>query len=203
MTMEVRYVVFAPDEMRSAIIAYVQSQGLAAALNEVTAVDVVGPNEAPTAVVRLQPSLGTKPINVGSPDLVAALLRYCSDRRIPIPKFADKRAELSVNGLTLVMTIDNTRGSPVVGESRIVYGDIANRATQEITTVKGELARAIARAHYAEGLIAAAEARAKAAEATRARVCALLIAVAMVPGLRGRLGRWLVKSPSVGDFARM
>jgi hypothetical protein len=191
--MEVRYIIFSPDEVRSAIISFVQKQGQAASSNDVTSVEVVGPSEAPTAMVRLQGSPAAKPIKLSEQYLVAALLLYCTDRRIPIPKQAAKRVELSVNGLTLAMTSDRTQGSPNVANHQVSYGEIANRATQRIGTVQEELARAIARADYAETLAVQAEDRARKAEAARGRSSALLTAVALVPGLRGHVGRWLVK----------
>jgi hypothetical protein len=104
--MEIRYIVFTADEMRNAVIGFVQKQGQLAAPGDVAAVELVGPNEAPSAIVKLQPALAKKPINLGAQYLVAALLLYCMDRRIPIPKQAEKKVELSVNGLTLMMTTD-------------------------------------------------------------------------------------------------
>jgi hypothetical protein len=80
---------------------------------------------------------------------------------------------------------------------------MANRATQTIGTIQEELARAIARADYAESMINQANERASKAEAARARSSSALIAVALLPGVRGRLGRWLVKLrlPSSADPA--
>jgi hypothetical protein len=190
--MEVRYIIFAQDEVRSALIEFVKKQGQVATASDVAAVEVVGPGEAPVGIVRLLAS-PAKPINLGGQYLVAALLLYCIDRRIPIPKQAAKRVELSVNGLTLTMTTDVSQGSPSVANLQVSYGEIANRATQKIGTVQEELAQALARADYAERLMAEAEAKAKRAEAARGKSSALLTAVTLVPGLRGRIGRWLVK----------
>ncbi len=151
--MEIRYIVFTADEMRNAVIGFVQKQGQLAAPGDVAAVELVGPNEAPSAIVKLQPALAKKPINLGSQYLVAALLLYCMDRRIPIPKQAEKKVELSVNGLTLMVTTDASSGSPHLAANQVSYGAMANRATQTIGTIQEELARAIARADYAESMI--------------------------------------------------
>lgn len=203
MAMEVRYIVFSPDEVRSAIISFVVKQGQAATAGEVIAVEVTGPNEAPTAIVRLQGSPTAKLVKLSEQYLVAALLLYCMDRRIPLPKQAAKRVELSVNGLTLAMTTDRSLGSPCVADQRVNYGEIANRATQMIGSVQEQLARAIARADHAEGLATQAEERARRAEAARGKSSALLTAIALVPGLRGHIGRWLVKFkfPYSDEFA--
>ena len=201
--MEVRYIVFTADEMRNAVVGFIQKQGHVASSNDVAGLELVGPNEAPSAIVKLQPALAKKPINLGAQYLVAALLLYCMDRRIPIPKQAEKKVELSVNGLTLIMTTDASSGSPHLAADQISYGDMANRATRAIGTIQEELARAIARADYAESLIGQADERASKAEAARARSSSALIAVALLPGIRGRLGRWLVKLrvPSSNDPA--
>jgi hypothetical protein len=191
--MEVRYIVFTADEMRNAVIGFIQKQGHIAATSDVAAVELVGPNEAPSAIVKLQPALAKKPIKLGAQYLIAALLLYCMDRRIPIPKQAEKKVELSVNGLTLVTTTDASSGSPQVAAGQVSYGDMANRATRTIGTIQEELARAIARADYAESLVNQANERASKAEAARARSSSALIAVALMPGIRGHLGRWLVK----------
>jgi hypothetical protein len=196
--MEVRYIIFQTDEVRSAIVSFLQKQGQAATSNDVVSVEVVGPPEAPAATVKLLTS--EKPVKLGDQYLVAALLLHCIERRIPIPKQAAKRVELSVNGLTMVLTSDRSIGSPTVGSHQVSYGEIANRATQTIGSVQEQLARALARADYAESLVAASEERARRAEAARGRSSALLTAVALVPGMRGRVGRWLVKfKPTFAD----
>jgi len=194
--MEVRYIIFNADEVRSAVISFVQKQGQAALAGDVMAVEVVGPLEAPTALVRLQASPAAEPIKLSDQYLVAALLLYCIERRIPIPKQAAKKVELTVNGLTLTLTSDRTQGAPSVASHQVTYGEIANRATQKIGTVLEELARALARADYAEKQMAQAEERARKAELARGRSSAILTAVALVPGFRGHLGRWLVKFKS-------
>jgi hypothetical protein len=194
--MEVRYLIFTPEETRSAITAFVRKQGQVATANDIMAIEVVGSNDAPAAVVRLQPLLAAEPIRLSAHYLVAALLLYCVDRLIPIPRQAEKKVELSVNGLTLVLTSDRSQGSPVLANNQVTYGELANRATRKIGTIQEELARAIARADYAESLVARADRRVRKAEAARARSTALLNGVASVPGLRGWLGRWLVKFKS-------
>ncbi len=191
--MEVRYVVFSPDEARNAIITFVQRQGTVGAADDVLAVEFAGPNDAPSALVRLRGQPARDPINLGAHYLTAALLLYCGDRRIPIPRRAEKRVERSVNGLTLVLTTDKPSGTPVTAAAQVAYGEIATRATNELTGIKEELSRAQARASYAEGLIADAEERARRTEAARSKATSALVSIGNLPGLRGRLGRWLVR----------
>jgi hypothetical protein len=191
--MEIRYIVFTPDEVRAAIIAFLQRQSHGFKANDVVGVDVVGPNETPAAVMRLRGAPSTEPINLDTQRLIAALLLYCVDRRIPVPKQAEKKAELSINGLTLILTTDRRKGSPQVAHNQVSYGEIMNRATQTIGTIREELARTVARANHAEGMIAQANDRADKAEADRAQSSATLVAITIMPGLRGRLGRWLLR----------
>ena len=193
MAMEVRYIVFAADEMRNAVVGFLLKQGHVTTSADVAAVEVGGPHEAPVATVKLLPVVGQKPIVVDAQHLIAALLLYCIERRIPIPKQAEKRLELSVNGLTMVLTSDGGPGSPRLAANQVTYGEMANRATRTIGTMQEELARALARADYAESQIAQAEERAARAEAARAKSSAALVAVQLRPGLRGHLGRWLVR----------
>jgi hypothetical protein len=191
--MEVRYIVFSPDEVRSAIITFVQRQGTVAAANDVLAVEFVGPNDAPSALVRVRGQPAPEPTSLSAQYLIAALLLYCGDRRIPVPRRAEKRVELSVNGLTLVLTTDKPSGTPVTGLAQVAYGEIATRATNELTGIKEELSRAQARATHAEALVDGAEERVRRAEAARSKATATLVSIANLPGLRGRLGRWLVR----------
>jgi hypothetical protein len=191
-TMEVRYIAFTPEETRNAIVAFVQRRGPAATPDDIAAVEVVGEHEVPTAIVRLRPPLSTTPINLSSQDVIGALLLYCSDRRIPVPKRADKKVELSINGLTLVVTTDPVQRSPVVADNGVSYNDIASHARQEIALERQKLTRAIARAEYAEAMTAQADTKARQAEDARARSSAMLAAITISPGVRGRLGRWLI-----------
>ena len=154
--------------MRNAVVGFLLKQGHVTTSADVAAVEVGGRMQAPVATVKLLPVVGQKPIVVDAQHLIAALLLYCIERRIPIPKQAEKRLELSVNGLTMVLTSDGGPGSPRLAANQVTYGEMANRATRTIGTMQEELARALARADYAESQIAQAEERAARAEAARA-----------------------------------
>lgn len=193
MSMEVRYIVFTPDEARNAIIAFVLKQGVAASANDIAEVELTGEDAEPCATVQLRTPSSAKPTILNAQYLVAALLLYCCEHRIPVPKRAGKVVALSLHGLTLVLTTDTLDGSPLIAANLVTYGAIANRATQEISSTREELARALARADYAESMIAQAEACARRTESARARSTALLIRIGLMPGLRGRIGRWLVR----------
>ena len=88
--MEVRYIVFTPEETRSAIIAFAQKQGHIATPNDVMAVDVAGSKEEPIATIWLQNSATAKSIGVDAQGLCAALLLYCVQSSDTYPKESRK-----------------------------------------------------------------------------------------------------------------
>jgi hypothetical protein len=191
--MEVRYIIFSPEEVRAAVIALAQRQGIAATADDVVAVDIVPPNDAPSALLRLRSSAADEPIPLSAQSLLAGLILYCNDRRIPLLKRAEKRLELSINGLTLVLVSDKPHGAPVAASTQVAYGEVTTRATNELATLRQELSRAQARASHAEGLVAEADERARRAETARSKATLTLVSIANHRGLRGRLGRWLVR----------
>ncbi len=201
--MEVRYIVFTPEESRHAIVAFVLRQGTAVSANDIADVLLVGDLCDPRATVQLRPPLSAEPLTLTSQYLTAALLLYCSEHRIQIPKRAIKAVEHSLHGLTLILTTDANHGVPVAAGNHVSYSAIANRATREILTVKAELARALARASHAEGLIAEADAGTRRVDVARAKAATQLISIGEVRGVRGRIGRWLVRyrDPHSKDWA--
>ncbi len=198
MPTEVRFIVFSPDEVRNAAIAYVRKQVREIGPSDIAAVEVAGPQDTPTAVIQVQASQTSKVIDqrvmhLDQQHLTAALILHCHERRIPLPKAADKKVELTVNGLTLISTIDRPHGTPSVSRTRVSYGELATNATNTICTVQEQLRRANARVEYAEKLVAQADECAKRAQVAESKANSALIAIAMMPGIRGRLGRMLVK----------
>ena len=191
--MEVRYIIFSPEEARAAMINFAQREGIAAAVDDVVAVDFVPPNDAPCALLRLRGSAVQEATPLSVQSVLTGLLLYCIDRRIPIPKRAEKRVELSINGLTLVLTSDKPFGAPVAASTQVAYGEITTRATNELASLKQELSRARARASHAEALVAEAKERAQRADTARSKATLALGSIAGLPGIRGRLGRWLVR----------
>ena len=186
--MEVRYIVFTPEESRHAIVAFVLRQGTAVSANDIADVMLVGDQDDPCATVQLRSPLLAEPVTLTAQYLTAALLLYCGEHRIQIPMRALKAVEHSLHGLTLVLTTDADQGVPVAAGNHVTYGTIANRATREILTVKEELARAQLRADHAERLIAEADAGTRRVDAARAKSATQLIRIGEVRGLRGRIG---------------
>lgn len=196
--MEIRFIVFSVDEARVAALSYLKKQGHQISATDIATLEFTGEKDTPTAAIQLLSCsaakvIDTSTIRLDQQHLTAALILQCAERRIPLPRAGEKKVELSVNGLTLISTMDRGLGLPSVSSSQVSYGELANRATDTISKVQEQLARALARAEHAESLVARAEERARRAEAARGKSSASLIAIAMMPGIRGRLGRWLLK----------
>lgn len=194
MAMEVRYIVFTPEESRNAIVGFIVRQATAVSANDIALVTLAGDQDDPSATVQIRSPLLAEPLKLTSQNLIAAMLLYCSEHRIQVPKRAIKAAEQSLHGLTLVLTTDANHGElPVAATNHVRYGTLANRATREILAVREELARALLRADHAESLIAQADAATRRMDAARAKAATQLINIGRVRGLRGRVGRWLVR----------
>jgi hypothetical protein len=192
MTTEVRYIMFSPEETRHAIVAFVLKQGYAGSANEIVAMKLSGGvKEALSVNVQLRHPIMNKPINIAPEHLVGALLLYCNEHRIPVPRNAQKSVEPSADGLTLVLTTDQKQKAPVIVDNHITYAGIANYA-QEASEAKQGMARAIERAESAKVMTTLATARAQAAETAAAVSEARLRTITLAPGLRGWVGRRLV-----------
>jgi hypothetical protein len=192
MTTEVRYIIFTLEETRHAIVAFVLKQGYAGSANEIVAMKLSGGvKEALSVNVELRHPIANKPVNIAPEHLVGALLLYCNENRIPVPRSAQKRVEPSVGGLTLVLTTDQTLKAPVIVDNHITYAGIANYA-QEANEAKQGMARAIERAESANLMTILATARAQVAETAAAESEARLKTITLAPGLRGWVARWLM-----------
>jgi formate dehydrogenase assembly factor FdhD len=190
--MEVRYIMFTPEETRHAMVAFALKEGYAATPDEISAMNVSGEvQEAISVSLDIRGPVAKKTVKISSEDLVGALLLYCSGRNIPIPRRARKMFESSSGGLTMVVTTDLAQKQPVVVGNHITYTAIANYA-QETNDAKRALAIAVERTQSAEAMMSHATAKAEAAETVAAEMADRLTAIRVEPGIRGRLGRWLM-----------
>jgi hypothetical protein len=190
--MEVRYIMFTPEETRHAILAFALKEGYAGTPDDILALDISGGlQEAFSVSLEIRGPTANKTIKIASDRLTAALLLYCNGRKIPIPRRAQKMFESSSDGLTMVLTTDMTQKQPMVVGNHITYTSIANYA-QETNEARRALALAVQRTQSAEAMISQANAKTQAAETTVAELAGQLTAIRLEPGLRGRLGRWLM-----------
>lgn len=194
MTLEVRYIMFAPEEMRRAIIAFVLKEGYTDTPDDIVAMNINSDvRDALSVDVQVRRAKTIKAMNISSEHLVGAMLLYCRAHRIPVPSRAQKKIERSSDGITLVLTTDPEQRKPVVAHDHVAYTGIANYA-QESSEARQELARAIERAESAKTMTTLANGRAQAAEKAAAESAARLTTIVGARGLRGRLGRWLLGS---------
>jgi formate dehydrogenase assembly factor FdhD len=192
MPIEVRYIIFTPEETRQAVVAFAMKEGYAAAPEDILAVDVSSSvNETVSVNLEIRAPNKHKAIKIGADGVVGALLLYCRGRKIPIPRRAQKMFESSSDGITMVLTTDVAQKQPVVVGDHITYNSIANYA-QETHQARRELALAIARSETAEAMVNEARVKTQAAESAAAALAEQITAIRVEPGLRGRLGRWLM-----------
>jgi hypothetical protein len=191
MPIEVRYIMFTPEETRHALVAFAMQEGYAGTPDDVVAMDIRGGvHEAVAVNLEIRGPAKNKFVKIASERLTGALLLYCNGHRIPIPRRARKMFESTSDGLTMVLTTDLAQKPPVVLGDHITYTGIANYA-QETREARRELALAIARSEAAEAMVTQANAKTQAAESTATALADKLTAIRLEPGLRGRLGRWL------------
>lgn len=194
MTLEVRYIMFAPEEVRRALTAFALKEGYAGTPDDILTAKINSEvQDAVSVNMQVRRSTTSRTINISSQHLIGAMLLYCRAHRIPVPSRAQKTVERSGDSLTLVLTTDLNQKKPVVTNNHVAYTGIANYA-QESIEAKQELVRAIERAETAKAMITVANKRAQAAETAAAESAARLSMIVRAPGVRGKLGRWLLGS---------
>ncbi len=194
MSMEIRYIVFTKEETQNAIIGFVLKQGLASS-NEIIGLKVSGGSEGEVAAsVRLRHPITERNITIEGDDLVSCLILFCNKNRIPIPKNAQKRIESSSEGITLVLTTDIGAGDklPNILGHRVAYDAMAN-ALQEANLAKHAAADALRQTAISDTIAAEAVAKMQIADIASTRAKAQLREIAKVVGVRGKIGRWLLK----------
>ena len=192
MPIEVRYLMFSPEETRHAIVSFALQESYAATRDDILAMHINGGGHDPvTATLEVRNPIRNKTIKIDADRLVGALLLYCSSRKIPIPRRAQKMFEPTADGLTMVLTTDLAKNPPVVVGDHVAYSSLANYA-EEARLARRDRALAIARSESAESMLLQANAKTEAAESAAADLAAKLNAIRLESGLRARIGRWLV-----------
>jgi hypothetical protein len=190
MSMEIRYVIFTREETQTAIITYVLKQGLAKA-SEIIGLKINGDGQV-SAKIRLRHPITEKYVCLEGDDLISCLILCCKQNRIPIPRAGQKRVESSVDGLTLVVTIDVGEAKlPNVTGSLVAYNAMAT-ALEQATEAKGAVIDANRKVAIADNIASEATARMQIADTASVRAKAHLKGIGEVGGVRGKLGRWLL-----------
>jgi hypothetical protein len=191
MSMEIRYVIFTKVETQTAIITYVLKQGLAKA-SEIIGLKINGLDGEVSAKIRLRHPVIEKYVSLEGDDLISCLILCCNQNRIPIPRAGQKRVESSVDGLTLVVTIDVGEAKlPNVTGSLVTYNAVAT-ALEQATEAKNTVIDANRKVAIADTIASDAIARMQIADTASVRAKAHLKGIGEVGGVRGKLGRWLL-----------
>ncbi len=196
MSMEIRYIIFTKEETLIAIISYAQKQGLAQA-REIIGLTINGLiGEEVSVTIRLRNPIFEKTVTIEGADLVSCLISTCHKSRIPIPRNGQKRVEPSVDGLSLVVTIDVGEAKlPNVSGALVAYNAVAT-AMVEATQAKNAAIDANRKVAIADSIAAEATARMQIADTSSVRAKAHLKGIGKIGGMRGWLGRRLLNFDS-------
>jgi hypothetical protein len=97
LTLEVRYIMFAPEEMRRAIIAFVLKEGYTDTPDDIVAMNINSDvRDALSVDVQVRRAKTIKAMNISSEHLVGAMLLYCRARcRVVLRRRSNVRAMAS------------------------------------------------------------------------------------------------------------
>ena len=192
--MEIRYIVFSKDETQNAIIGYVLKQGLALP-NEIIGLKVNSGSDGELAAsVRLRHPITERRISIEGDDLIGCFVQFCKQNRIPLPRNAQKRIESSVDDITLVITTDVSIGEklPNVLGNRVAYNAMTN-ALHEASVANHKVIDAARQVAISNAIAAEATAKMQIADIASTRAKAHLREMSKIAGVRGIVGRWLLK----------
>ena len=107
MITELRKIIFADEDLKKAISALSEKQGnklLKGPIKTIT----IEENEAISATLVVDTLVGgeSETVTIEAPFLAAAMLRYCFESNIPIPKNSQKKIERADDSLAINITIN-------------------------------------------------------------------------------------------------
>ena len=94
MPTEYRKLVFSEEELKQALMEFCRSNGTLLPTGELTTVELL---EKPDLSVRVEYESASEDLSetsLGRDQLAAALISYCSRRRIPVPRSAQKNLKI-------------------------------------------------------------------------------------------------------------
>ncbi len=110
MPTEYRKLVFSEKELRQALMEFCRSNGTLPPTEELTTVELV---EKPDLSVRVEYESATKDLSeilLSRDHLAAALISYCSRRRIPVPRSAQKNLKVEGANICLFVHVPEALG---------------------------------------------------------------------------------------------
>ena len=103
---EYRKLVFSEDELDQAVVEFCQNKGMILPQDEIVTVELTGLPDNP---IKLQYSTilqnGTTEVSLSRDQFGAALIIYCRQRRIPIPKSAEKIVKTDGSEVALLVHV--------------------------------------------------------------------------------------------------
>jgi len=111
MPTEIRKIVFSPAELAEALDHFAKATHHAMPPGKIAACEIDSKNALSVAVTVHHMAEGsTHTVPFDNPSVAAALIRYCIERKIPVPKAATKSVEAEGPGVALILTLGaNTR----------------------------------------------------------------------------------------------
>ena len=107
MPTEIRKIIFAEDEIVRAILTQNHNSTKKLPPGDIVEVKANSSPEPSLELTIFDPTAeDPKTINLRAPYLAAAMLRFCFDNKIPIPRIADKSVEVLGSSLALSISIN-------------------------------------------------------------------------------------------------
>lgn len=129
MPRELRYIIFEPAEIAQAIAAWRRMVGMPLTLASIFSVSVIEGKDGVEAVYRVgdhaKRRASISEFSISDHDLTAAILGYCRQNGIPLPRRSAKRLEPFGEGLAMLVTNYQIDGMPDVKRERVHYDDPA------------------------------------------------------------------------------
>ena len=103
---EYRKLVFSEDELKQAVVDFCENKGTILPQDEIIKVELTGLPDNP---IRLQYSTmaqsGTMEVSLSRDQFGAALIIYCRQRRIPIPRSGEKNVKINGSEVALLVHV--------------------------------------------------------------------------------------------------
>ena len=112
MPAEVRYIVFARDEIAAAIERYARGTFPDFPAGSVVGMETIGDEEPRLRVLVREQSAEFVQIDIGSQELLSFMIRVCREARVPLPARAPKRLCLVNDRLAIAVVLDGRRYRP-------------------------------------------------------------------------------------------
>ena len=107
MPTEIRKVVFSEEEIVKAILSQNHHSRRKLPPGDIVKIKANGGSEPNLELTVFDPEAEKpKTINLGAPYLAAAMLRFCFENKIPIPRHADKSVEILGSSVALSISIN-------------------------------------------------------------------------------------------------